>query len=1147
VDGTREPKVTRREREVLALLAERLTSPEIAERLYVSPRTVETHVASLLRKFAVANRRELAQRAAEFLIADETPYASSRLPAQLELLANPSTLVGRRQHMERILELWASARDGTTRSVLVSGEAGVGKSRLVAEVAGSIHAEGAQVLHGSCFEDVPSPYGPFAEAVAGDARDVPATEIRRRAGSGGPALSRIVPELANALGADTNGAGSGHAGDAHVAVDAIVGYLRRSADAAPVLLVIEDLHWSSDDTRDVLRHLVRTSGGARLLVVVTVRDTLPELDDTLSTFVSELMRAAAVETLPLQGLARGEVAQLLDELGHHADPALVLAETGGNPLFVTELARDKATPFGGSLTALLARRYGRLGGDDLALLDIAAVVGTEFDAALIAAAASRPIPSVVESLERAEAAGLTRRAGRPGRFAFVHGLFRTARYDALGPARRMRLHRTVADVLEGRADDRTLTELARHACLAAPLGKSAEAIDHACRAAEAAERALAPGTAADLYELAVVTADAVQPPDPGRRLDLLIRLGESLNRRGDPRHRAVLRSAADEASRLDDATALGRVASAMIQFGLITSGLAGDAEFVAIAEDALARMDPAPNTTRARVLAALSTELMQRDPRRARVLADDAVEAARSLDDDTLGQVLQSYGYAGCDPVDIECRYATAAELVDIGRRTGRRTLTIGGLLASASALREAGDVVASDEAVEESAALLGTSDLPHLHVIVILHCCTRQRLRGELALAEATAREILLLSKHRAFDPANWYGAALWPIRHAQNRLSRLTPFQQRRLVREPGIDDYLRCIVMLGQLQAGDTDNPRQLLSELAATNFDSIRRNFLWSVKTAILCEVAEKTGHAPAAARLADLLGDLSGHIAANNIVTFAPIDLASPKQRSPRATPTLPPPMPMLLCEPVARVARHSSSAESSSASPKHAAASAPATTRSVRLFVKRSRSRTGRARRSSTPTPPTSTWPRPSRSLVHRGREPGGTRAGSLAPGPEPLSPSELWPPPLLASALAGLAPGAVLGEGPRPPPSGGRGAVQRRRLAAAGPQAGGVPVRHRLVGQGGDCLLDAVAEAAGVLVGLGVHGRTERDPRAAWRDPFGTLAPDRAGAVDVHRDDGRIGANRQERGAPPEGLTPAVRRAAALGEDQDAPAIGQQ
>lgn len=877
--GAPEPKVTRREREVLALLAQRLTSPEIAERLYVSPRTVEAHVASLLRKFAAVNRRELAQRAVEFLVADEEPFASVRLPAQLELLADRSILVGRCQEVERILELWASARGGTTRTVVIAGEAGVGKSRLVAEVAAGVHAEGAQVLQGSCFEDVPSPYGPFADAIAGDGRDLPANEVRRRAGGGGAVLSRILPELASAVGADTKGAGSTHGADPHLAVDAIVGYLRRTADAAPTLLVIEDLHWSSDDTRDVLRHLVRVSTGARLLVVATVRDTFPDLDDTLSAFVSELVRAAAVETVHLRGLARGEVAQLLDELGHHADPDIVLGETGGNPLFVTELARDRATPLGGSLTVLLAKRYGRLDGDDLALLDIAAVLGTEFDAALLAEAARQPIHVVVESLERAEAAGITRRAERPGRFAFLHALFRSVRYDALGQTRRMRLHRMVADVLEERADDRLLTELARHACLAAPLGKAAEAIAHACRAAEAAERALAPGTAADLYELAATTADALHPADPGRRLDLLIRLGESLHRRGDPRHRQLLRSAADEASRLDDATALGRVAAAMIQFGIISSGLAGDSEFVVIAEDALARMGPASTPTRARVLAALSTEVMHRDPSRARALAHEALEAARSLDDDTIGQVLQSYGIVGCDPVDVSCRYAAATELVDIGRRTGRRTLSIAGLLACASALREEGDLVGSDEAVEESAALLGTSDLPHLRVSVVLHRSTRERLRGELAPAEATAREILQLSKRGAFDPANWFGAALWPIRHAQNRLARLTPFQQRRLVREPGIDDYLRCIVMLGQLQAGDSDEPRRFLSELAATNFDTIRSNFLWSVKTAILCEVAEKTGHELAAARLTELLGGMSGRLAANSIVTFAPIDLA----------------------------------------------------------------------------------------------------------------------------------------------------------------------------------------------------------------------------------------------------------------------------
>jgi predicted ATPase/DNA-binding CsgD family transcriptional regulator len=437
-----QPQVTPRERDVLALLGQRLTSPEIAERLYVSPRTVETHVASLLRKFAAANRRELAQRAAEFLIANETPYAGTRMPTQLTLAVDRSALVGRREEIDRVLGLWASACDGTTRTVLVAGEAGVGKTRLVAEVARRVHAGGAQVLHGSCFEDARSPYGPFAAAIAGDARDLPATEVRRRAGVNGAAVSRVAPELAAAL--DVPGADATHTNETHVAVDAIVGYLRRAADAAPLLIVIEDLQWSSDDTRDVLHQIVRTSTRDRLLVLATVRDALPELDDNLSTFVSDLVRAAAVETVPLRGLTRGEVAQLLVELGHRADPDRVFAETGGNPLFVTELARDGTATIGGSLTALLARRYGRLDSDDLALLDIAAVLGTEFDADLLAAAAGRPIGAVVESLELTEAAGLTQRAELPGRFAFVHALFRTVRYDALGPARRMRLQRPAA-------------------------------------------------------------------------------------------------------------------------------------------------------------------------------------------------------------------------------------------------------------------------------------------------------------------------------------------------------------------------------------------------------------------------------------------------------------------------------------------------------------------------------------------------------------------------------------------------------------------------------------------------------------------------------------------------------------------------------
>ena len=343
--------------------------------------------------------------------------------------------------------------------------------------------------------------------------------------------------------------GSKHAGDAHVAVDAIVGYLttlgRRGADAArhrrPSL--VERRHPRRAASPGANSGGAPACGGDRSRHAPGAGRHAPHL--RLGA------HAVRLEAVPLQAFG-GEVAQLLDELGHHADPALVLAETGGNPLFVTELARDKA-PFGGSLTAPSWR------GDTADSTATTSRCSTSPPCSEPSSTpscwpqqpAGRSMPS--SSRSSARAAGLTRRAERPGRFALVHVVSHRATTPSVRHVACAFIERSPTSSRD--ADDRTPTELARHACLAAPLGKSAEAIDHVPSGGSRRARLL--GAAADLYELAVVTADAVQPPDTGRRLDLLIRLGESLHRRGDPRHRAS-RGAADEARRIDDTTALGR-------------------------------------------------------------------------------------------------------------------------------------------------------------------------------------------------------------------------------------------------------------------------------------------------------------------------------------------------------------------------------------------------------------------------------------------------------------------------------------------------------------------------------------------------------------------------------------------------------------
>ena len=275
---------TRREAEVLSLVGENLTNAEIAARLYISERTVESHVSALLRKVGARDRHELARREVAATAASplvDVVATGPALPAMLELLADALHVRGPATPNVRLLrQQWQLARAGHTLVVLVTGEAGIGKSRLVSELAVDVHADGGRVLFGACYEDVDHPYDPFAQIISADAAELTEAEIGRRVDDDREALTRLVA-VARSRGADGRARGPPQRVDVSergVMLDAIERWLVASASTVPLLLVVEDLHWSTSSTRDVLRLLVRRAGRHPLLIVATTRDTAPDLD-----------------------------------------------------------------------------------------------------------------------------------------------------------------------------------------------------------------------------------------------------------------------------------------------------------------------------------------------------------------------------------------------------------------------------------------------------------------------------------------------------------------------------------------------------------------------------------------------------------------------------------------------------------------------------------------------------------------------------------------------------------------------------------------------------------------------------------------------------------------------------------------------------
>ena len=158
-----------------------IQTTKMAARLFISERTVESHVSALLRKLQFTNRLELSDVARSLLANEEV----RRLPAPLELMAESSTFVGRQQELDQLLRTWRKVVVGETLVTVVTGEAGIGKSRLVAELAGIAHRDGGRVVLGACFEDTQTPYEPFVRTILDDVDTLTGAEVTRRAGRRG--------------------------------------------------------------------------------------------------------------------------------------------------------------------------------------------------------------------------------------------------------------------------------------------------------------------------------------------------------------------------------------------------------------------------------------------------------------------------------------------------------------------------------------------------------------------------------------------------------------------------------------------------------------------------------------------------------------------------------------------------------------------------------------------------------------------------------------------------------------------------------------------------------------------------------------------------------------------------------------------------
>ena len=786
-------------------------------------------------------------------------------------------IIGRRDELTEIASRWSEASLGERRLLLIAGEPGSGKTRLVGEAAHEIARAGGRVLYGVGEEPETIPYAPFITALS-DGED-----------DGSPSFA----ELAGGSAVSGQPASAGLGNERSALFSAAVSELERRCRKRPVALVIEDLHCCGSSSLQLVRHLARSPHLRRLLIVGTYRPTDLDPDSPEAALVAGLRAEASASHLELGPLSPRALRGLAASFG--VDPGVVdrvgdLAEheSGGLALYACELIRtiaeggrvEEGANLPRSLQVLISSRAHGLGPDVHAQLSVASVAGTSFDPAIVAAACELPAVEFAEVLGRAERSGLVRRDPSSDRYAFGHALTARCMYQELSPDRRAAVHGRLAAAMERAAESAEAVEPGR----IAHHWERAEPPEHARAgrwAALAADRALArfdPDAATRWYEHALELYDRVRPEDSARRCDLLLGLGAALRLGGSARFREVLLQAARLALELDDTD---RLVSAVLtnNRGFVSAIGEFDRERLAMLELAAERVTDVPR--RALVLAQLALELTFSPERERRhELAEQSLRLARGVGEpQLLVRVLNRNLISRWEPGNARERIKLANESIKIGGGLDDPLDLFHGLHWRAAAELEACEIDGAHRSINEQARIASRLGDPTADWLTACSQCQRFALRGRLREAEEAAEHAATMGRTSDQpDALPFYASQIASIRWQQGRLHELAPLLDAALEHHPGLPAF-RSLVALARAAAGNEDGVREVIAIDRDEGFSKLPRDPTWLAGTVTYAHAVAEVGDVEAAETLLELLMPLRGLLATTSVSAWGLTDQA----------------------------------------------------------------------------------------------------------------------------------------------------------------------------------------------------------------------------------------------------------------------------
>jgi DNA-binding SARP family transcriptional activator len=798
---------------------------------------------------------------------------STRTPPRT---AQPSTrspvarFIGRRDEAGRLLDTFARASVEPSRLVLVTGEAGIGKTTLIQEFCARARELGAHPLIGRCDAESTANYQPIVEILR---TVVGRLDPDGRAALPGP-VALLLPDMVDGERVPDHAATT-PAQAAQFRLFEAIAHTCASSAGRPILLIVEDLHWADRPTLRALRHLLLHPMLDRMLVVATCRDD--EIDGERAEAINRLATSGRSAKLAMSGFDDHEVRALVRAVAPPAardvlvDCAATLCDTtGGNPLFLRELLSEfddhrfeigdtsdvahtlsRLAPFG--VRALVDDRLGRLSPAARTVVGAASVVGSDFTVDTLAAVCDLSADVTYHALHEGLVAHLLiEDAEHLHRYQFHHMLVRNCVYQTVPTTSRQQLHRRTAEILERTATSDTTARnatLAYHYGQAAPLGVQREAAEYAERAGDDATAQFAFAEAVRWYGQAVRLRAGLGTPEPAMgRLYLVLGQAQSNDKQPETARDSLL-AAAGCARQANDPLLLADVAIAADDPWALGADFQPDV--LSLLEEALDRLDAGAIETRVQILTRIASDLYYVDPEREGRVAHEALNIAESSDQPATRATAQMavHLWQTHEPSAARARLMLgrhAHELATRGRDTSDvHLLTHRALLADLLENAAIAEFATSLDAYERAAETLGSPR--DIYWSMALRA-TEMTLHGDLQAAEQLARGAALRGHELEQFSDGAYLLQRFVIRYQQGRLAEELPVLkqvggQRSVYRAGG------ALAAVAYAETGQPDRARAVAWNTIGDDGTDLPRDAFWLAATALLAGVAATINDRP----------------------------------------------------------------------------------------------------------------------------------------------------------------------------------------------------------------------------------------------------------------------------------------------------------